>query len=404
MVQACTFNPKTQKSKILFGGLVICKVIYLSGKILVIRGLYLKKNVLLGITIILLTLFWLVPYVMGSVGPLQIVVTITLDEEPSCIAVNEEINQVYVGVEGGLLVIDGESYDVIMDIPLEAEVIGLAINPQTNRLYAVVYGEKVAVIDCATNQVVDEIPEAIFDSWPGVGIAVNPFTNFIYIEDRSATLGVGDCIKVYSGENNNLVTSLNITESYAHNYIEELGLAINPETNRIYVTWSGDNTLHMFDGNTQEEIKSISLSSNWERVLVNTYTNYVYVGNVVRDGETLAEIYSDYDGYLEVIDPVNNLLYTTTSDTLYVLDGTTHDVLSSMERDWGWSSSNPYAVNCETGKVYVGDRNGQQIPVVISEFPILASIPLALLAFAVIFFFYRQRLPKTNTPKVISPK
>ncbi|TRZ51085.1 MAG: YncE family protein [Dehalococcoidia bacterium] len=351
---------------------------------------------MLAFALTLLTLSVLVPYVIASVGPLQIVATITLDKEPECIAVNEETNRVYVGVEDGLLVIDCDSYDVVAVITLEAEVIGLTINPQTNSIYAVVYGENVSVIDGATNQVVSELPETIHDSAPGVGIAVNPVTNLVYIEDRTATMGYYDRVDVYSGETNSLVTSLNITESSTHSYIEELGLAVNPKINRIYVTWSGDNTLHMFDGNTHEFMESVSPSSFSEELMVNPYTNYVYVGDVVLDGETLGEVTSDYQGDLKAIDPVNNLLYTTDYRTLYVLDGTTHDVLTSLEVDWGVSSySDPVAVNCETGKVYVVDTSENQIPVVIPEFPTWTSMLLVLFALAVAIFIYRRRPFKT---------
>ncbi|HDQ06299.1 MAG TPA: hypothetical protein ENN36_06235, partial [Candidatus Bathyarchaeota archaeon] len=266
-----------------------------------------KKTVSSAFVLILLTLLTLVASVRASVGPLQIVATITLDKKPECIAVNEETNLVYVGVEDGVMAIDGNSYNIVADIPLEAKVIGLAINPQTNRIYAVVYGERVAVIDGANNQIVDEIPESIFDSPDGVGIAVNPFTNLVYIEDRTAAMGHYDRVVVYSGETNQLVASLNVPGSNTHTYMEEVGLAINPETNRIYVTWSGNNTLHMFDGNSNEFMETVKPSSFSERVIVNAYTNYVYVGNAVLDGETLAEVLSDYEGYLEAVDPVNNL-------------------------------------------------------------------------------------------------
>jgi len=357
-----------------------------------------KKAFSLVFVLTLLTLLTLVSFVRASVGPLQFVTTITLDKEPKCIAVNEETNQVYVGVEDGLIVIDGDSYNVVADIPLEAEVIGLTINPQTNRIYAVVYGEKVAVIDGATNQIVDEIPEVIFDSSDGIGIDVNPFTNLVYIEDRTATMGNYDRVLVYSGETLALVTSLNIPGSNEHSYMEELGLAVNPETNRIYVTWSGNNTLHMFDGDTHEIIKSISPSSFSEAVKVNTYTNYVYVGDVVLDGETLVEVISDYDGNLEAVDPVNNLVYTTGYGTLYVLNGTTHEILTSLELDWYFSSySDCLAVNCETDKVYMVDNSENQIPVMllIPEFPTWTSMLLVLFVLAVAMFLYRRRLFKT---------
>jgi DNA-binding beta-propeller fold protein YncE len=354
--------------------------------------------------IILLALAIFVPSVMASelgkmesVGPLEVVATITLDKEPECIAVNEETNRVYVGVEDGLIVIDGDSYAAIANITLEAKVIGLAINPQTNRIYAVVYGERVAVIDSTTNQIVSEMPEDIFDSASGVGIAVNPFTNLIYIEDRTATMGHYDRVNVYSGETNMLVTSLNVPGSNTHTYIEEVGLGVNPETNRIYVTWSGNNTLHMFDGNTHEFIKTVKPSSFSERVIVNTYTNYAYVGNVVLDGETLVEVLSDYEGYLEAVDPVNNLLYTVDYHNLYVLNGTTHGILTSLELDWMFSSyTDCVGVNCETGKIYLVDNSENQIPVVIPEFPAFLILPLFMIATLSAVIIYRRKHRQTG--------
>jgi len=351
-----------------------------------------KKTFSLAFALTLLTLLMLVALVRASVGPLQIVATITLDKEPECIAVNEETNLVYVGVEDGLIVIDGDSYEVVADIPLEAEVIGLAINPQTNRIYAVVYGERVVVIDGATNQIVGEMPEKIFDSSSGVGIAVNPVTNLIYIEDRAALMGNYDRVEVYSGETNLLVTSLNIPGSNTHSYMEEVGLAVNPETNRIYVTWSGNGTLHMFDGNSNEFMATVKPSSFSERVIVNTYTNYVYVGNVVLDCETLVEVLSDYEGYLEAVDSVNNLLYTVDYHNLYVLNGTTHDILTSLELDWMFTSyTDCVGVNCETAKIYLVDNSENQIPVVlIPEFHTLILTMLVLFVLAVAFFIYTR--------------
>ena len=353
-----------------------------------------KKTVSLAFVLTLLTLLMLVSFVRASVGPLQFVTTITLDKEPECIAVNEATNRIYVGVEDGLLVIDCDSYAAIANITLEAEVIGLAINPQTNRIYAVVSGERVVVIDDATNQIVGEMPEVIFDVAYGVGIAVNPFTNLIYIEDRTAAMGDYDRVVVYSGETNTFVTSLNVPGSNTHTYIEEVGLAVNPETNRIYVTWSGNSTLHMFDGNTHEFIKTVKPSSFSENVKVNSYTGYVYVGSAVLDGETLAEVFSDYEGTLEAVDSVNNLLYTTDYHNLYVLNGTTHDTITSLELDWWFSYSDCVGVNCNTGKIYLVNNSANQIPVVIPELHTLISTMLVLCVLAVVFFIYTRTVSK----------
>jgi DNA-binding beta-propeller fold protein YncE len=235
------------------------------------------------------------------------------------------------------------------------------------------------------------MPEAIFDFASGVGIAVNPFTNLVYIEDRAVTMGSYDRVDVYTGETNTLVTSLNVPGSNTHTYMEEVGLAVNPETNRVYVTWSGNSTLHMFDGNTHEFIKTVKPSSFSERVIVNSYTGYVYVGNVVLDGETLAEVFSDYEGYLETVDPVNNLLYTVDYHNLYVLNGTTHDVETSLELDWSFTSyTDCVGVNCNTGKIYLVDNSENQIPVVIPELHTLISTMLVLSVLAVAFFIYTR--------------
>ena len=348
-----------------------------------------KKTVLLAFVPTLLILLMLVAFVRASVGPLQIVATITLDKKPKCIAVNEKTNQVYVGVEDGLLIIDGETDTVVTEILPDAEVVALAVNPQTNRIYAADYGEKIVVIDGTTNQQVGEIPERIHNQYE---ISVNPVTNLVYIADQTVTLGNYDRVVVYSGETNTLVTSVNIPGSNEHLYMEWVGVTVNPETNRVYVTWSGNNTLHIINGNTHEIIETVSPSSFSRTVTVNTYTNYVYVGNVVLDGETL-EIISDYQGDLKAVDPVNNLLYATRYYTLYVLNGTTHGIVTSLELDWGVSSySDPVAVNCETGKVYVVDNSKNQIPIVIPEFPTWTSTLLVSFVLAVAFFICRRRL------------
>jgi len=352
-----------------------------------------KKNVLLTFALTLLTLSMLVPFVIASVGPLQIVATITLDKEPKCIAVNEETNRVYIGVEDGLLIIDGETDTVITEILPDTNVVALTVNPQTNRIYAVVYGEKIVVIDGTTNQVVGEIPEGNYNSYE---IAVNPVTNLVYIADWHTTQGYYDCVLVYDGQTLTEMTQVNIPGSDEHTYIERVGVAVNPETNRVYTTWSGDNTLHVIDGDTHEILETVSPSSFSRDVTINPHTNYVYVGNVVLDGETLEEVTSDYQGDLKAVDPVNNILYTTGYNKLYALNGTTPGILTSLELDEGVSlSPDAVAVNCETGKVYVVDNYETQIPVVIPEFPTWTSMLLVLFALAVAIFIYRRRPFKT---------
>ena len=148
-----------------------------------------KKTVSLAFVPTLLTLLMLVASVRATVDPLQqeIVTTITLDAEPQCIAVNEQTNRVYVGVEDGLIIIDGETDTVTAEILPDVEVVALAVNPQTNRIYAADYGDNIFVIDGATNQQVVEMPERIHNQYE---ISVNPVTNLVHIADRMVTWAI----------------------------------------------------------------------------------------------------------------------------------------------------------------------------------------------------------------------
>jgi len=296
----------------------------------------------------------------ASYDPLEAIANITLGKQPHCIAVNDETNRVYVGVDGGLMVINGETDQVIAEIPLSDDVIALAVNPQTNRIYAGVYGEEnVTVINGATNLIVGTIPEHLYASR---NLAANPITNRVYIGYEATYMGHYDCVLVYDGENLQFVISVQLGLS---SYYEEVGVAVNPNTNMVYATWTGNNSLYLIDGNTHAITQNVIPSSFTYAVMVNSYTNYVYVGNEVLNGETLEEVTSDYTGEIKAIDPVHNLLYTTEYRDLYRLNGTTHTVIDSLELHWWISSySDPVAVNPKTSKIYIVNSQENQTCVV----------------------------------------
>lgn len=328
-----------------------------------------------------------------SYGPLEVIANITLDKEPNCIAVNDETNRVYVGVEGGLVVINGTTDEVIAEIPLDPKVVALAVNPQTNRIYAAVYGENVTVIDGATNQMVGEILERVYDSYE---MAVNPVTNLVYIADWTTILGQYDRVRVYDGENLTLIDTVNIPGSNESTTIQRVGVAVNPDTNLIYATWRGNSTLHLIDGDTREITGTVKPSSFSDTVMVNQYTNYVYVGKAVLDGETLAEVTSDYQGSLQAVNPLRNILYTTQYENLYALNGSTHVVLDSLELHW-WISSyfDPIAVNIQTSKIYMINYQANQVSVVIPEFPVWTALPLMFIVLTIALALHKRKLLKT---------
>jgi DNA-binding beta-propeller fold protein YncE len=180
----------------------------------------------------------------AAYDPLTIIANITLGKNPYSIAVNEATNRIYVGVDGGLMVINGETDQVIAEIPLGDDVVALAVNPITNRIYAGIYGKNITVIDGATNLKVGEIPEGLYNNYE---LAVNPNTNLVYVGEWTVWVGEADGVLVYNGENFEQIASVALGVS---SHIERVGVTVNPNSNRIYATWSGNSSLYMIDGNT----------------------------------------------------------------------------------------------------------------------------------------------------------
>ncbi len=297
---------------------------------------------------------------------LEIVDTILLEKELASIAVNEKTNLIYVGVQQGLIIIDGQTNDVEREITLDdmmeqnKTIKVIAIDSQNNRIYVDTYGE-ILVLDGITHQIVGMIDELISNPYD---IAINPFTNRIYIADESGWVDQYDRVAVYDGESLELITKVNMPGSKGHQYFESVGVAVNPNKNLIYATWSGDNALHVIDGCTHQIIETVSPIYDW-KVRVNPITGYVYVWIKALDGETLEEIVSDWPGSLPLINPTYNWLFTTEGGPrgMYILNGTTHEIMASFKGDFDTPLLYySFALNSETGKIYAAE--GKKISVI----------------------------------------
>ena len=297
---------------------------------------------------------------------LELVATITLQRKPVSIAVNEATNLVYVGTNRSLVVIDGETNEVIAEVPLgesEKWVVGesVVVNTQTNRIYAQGIQDEsicVKVIDGTTHEVVGEIPESPTSSWE---IAVNQATDLIYIADSTTIQGRADYIHVYDGETLELVTSIEIPGSREPYYVQHAGVAVNPETNRIYVTWTYHGQIFIIDGNTHNITNDIEPSSYSTNIMINPSTNYLYLSDLVLDGETLEEVDTTYEGRLGALNPSTNLLYVTKHPDLYVLDGTTHKSGPTLKLN---KVVQDLAVNSKNGIIYLTHWSEQEVSVV----------------------------------------
>lgn len=324
--------------------------------------------------------------------PMTIIANISLTKAPYCIATNDETNRVYVGVNDGLMVLNGDTNQVIADIPLGDDVVALAVNPTTNRIYAGIYGKNVTVFDGATNLKVGEIAERLYNSYE---LTINPTTNRVYVADWSTIVGVADSIRVYNGQTLQLINTVNLGLS---TNIERVGVTVNPNTNKVYAVWTGNNSLFMIDGTSNLITKNVLPSFFSRNPMVNTYTGYVHVGTSVLNGETLEQVTPSLSGEIIAVDSAQNHLYIISSNTnLSRLDGSTRSLISSLRlNSMFFTSSDRAAINSRTSKLYV-IRSGVNEVTVIPEFPLLTPALLAFFALAIAICMFKNRMFRTNS-------
>jgi DNA-binding beta-propeller fold protein YncE len=293
--------------------------------------------------------------VNAAYDPMTAIANITLGKHPYCVATNDVTNRVYVGVDGGLMVINGETDHVIAEIPLGNEVVALAVNPLTNRIYVGIYGKNVTVFDGATNLKVGSIPEGLYYSYE---LAINPVTTLVYLADWSTVVGVPDRVRVYNGENFQFVTSIALGISP---YYERVGVAVNSNTNEVYATWTGNHSLFLIDGTTHFITKNVIPSYASETVIVNSNTNRVYIGPAALNGENLEQITPSLNGEIKAVDPVHNFLYTISGSSMSRLDGSTHSLVDSLKLHWTfYSYQDRAAANPASSKIYITNYDGNQ--------------------------------------------
>ena len=117
-----------------------------------------------------------------------------------------------------------------------------------------------------------------------------------------------------------------------------LGIAVNANTNRIYVTNYQDGTISVIDGINNKIIKTIKLEPGVEGIAINPLTNKIYVANGL-------------------------------NTTLYVLDGDTGSKKDEI-RVSGWS----VAVNPSTNRIFVPDYYFNNLSVIDGKYDNIMTV------------------------------
>src|SRR5919109_2964247 len=121
-----------------------------------------------------------------------------------------------------------------------------------------------------------------------IGIAVNPNTNKVYVANEYS-----NTVSVIDTETDKVQATINVG-------IFPYGIDINPLNNRVYVTNRGSNTVSVIDGSINSKLADITVGKSPVGVVVNPSANWIYVTNL-------------NDGTVSVIDGITNEVIDTIS-------------------------------------------------------------------------------------------
>jgi YVTN family beta-propeller protein len=305
-------------------------------------------------------------------GDTNFVHTITVHNYPWKVAVNPVTNMVYIATvdSNEISVIDGSDNRAVRNITVAGKVYDVGINSNTNTVYAANNaGNRISVINGTTKAIVKTITSN-FTDYGEAKLVVDNATNLVYVVSSS------DTISVIDGETNSIVGKLMLDGR------DPVDLAINPQTNMIYAPSLTDDTVSIINGK-RNAILTYAASSNQQRLLqaevpgikvgrnpidiaVNPETNMIYViystSNIVSviDGDTNSII-----GFISVgtppsaidVNPFTNTIYLINREfnSVITIDGATNVVSSNITLS---GTPRDLAVNPETNMIYTHNGGG----------------------------------------------
>jgi YVTN family beta-propeller protein len=229
--------------------------------------------------------------------------TVRVGSNPQFLAVDPKTNTVYVANSGSnsVSVIDGRSRRVRATIPVGPIPFTVAVNDRTHSVYVSDLGaHTVSVIDglscnasdvsgCRRRPVTVNVGET-----PG-GIAVNRRTNTVYVTGETT-----NDVSVIDARVCNARVTRGCKQHPVHVFAGAgaRGIAVNEATNTVYVANTVDNTVSVIDGAScnatvhrgcgrQAAVAGVGVSPR--RVAVDEQTNTVYVTNAGSDSVTILD-------------------------------------------------------------------------------------------------------------------
>jgi YVTN family beta-propeller protein len=149
-------------------------------------------------------------------------------------------------------------------------------------------------------------------------------------------------------------------------------VAVNQNTNRIYVSNLNSNNVSVIDGATNQVVATVPVGNSPEVVDVNSATNMVYVANIgdntvsVIDGNTnklSATITGLFGPFGVAVNSTTNQIFVSNNNTgnVAVIDGATNTILTNVTAG---SGSAGVRVNSKANLVYVANNIAGTISVI----------------------------------------
>jgi YVTN family beta-propeller protein len=207
---------------------------------------------------------------------------------PVAVALDEKLHRAYVtGSAGkghtagtGVTIFDSRTWRALGHVTTgpTAGASSVAVDPVTHLVYVTsatytpfdVHGA-VIVIDGRTGKVIHSI-----DTGPGPkAIAINPKTHRLYVTGQTGT-DSDLAVAVINGLSGRLITTVPIGP-YGEYYDNPFGIAVNAETNTVYASNPLDGYVYMIDGATNSLVRSVAVGGEPGGIAVNPATNKVFV-------------------------------------------------------------------------------------------------------------------------------
>lgn len=281
---------------------------------------------------------------------------------PIEVAVNSETNLIYVvnNKSNCVSVICGITNTVIKDIGVEKGPKDISIDSINNLIYVSNCGShSITVISGATNNVVTRID---LNSRPD-SLVVNPIKNRLYV-------GSDDTLFVISTVNNTIVSEIPIGRPLANKLV-----ALNSNTNRIYVVESLGDKVYVVDGENNKIVTTIKINGWISEIAVNSLLNKVYISHrlgevTVIDGETnnviiMIPLHDNSTLKNIAINEITNKIYVSSiykGFNIFVIDGWTNSVVTSLYVG-PYDNSDPsgVAVNVDTNHIYGINQDADKV-------------------------------------------